>query len=71
MSEFLDSRPEVEAALAEGRPVVALETTLIAHGLPPPQNLATARAMAQAVRAAGVHERNALSRQLLCILNQQ
>ena len=39
----LKSRPEVAAALAEGRPVVALESTLIAHGLPWPENLETAR----------------------------
>src|SRR5207244_13624448 len=36
-----------------GRPVVALESTLIAHGLPHPQNVATARAAEAAVRAAG------------------
>lgn len=53
MTELLDIRPEVAAALAEGRPVVALETTVLAHGLPPPHNLETARAMERAVRAAG------------------
>ena len=31
--------PEVEAAIRDGRPVVALESTLISHGLPYPQNL--------------------------------
>jgi pseudouridine-5'-phosphate glycosidase len=36
--------PEVAAALAEGRPVVALESTLISHGLPYPQNLEVASA---------------------------
>ena len=35
-------RPEVAAALAAGRPVVALESTLIVHGLPRPDNLAVA-----------------------------
>lgn len=49
----LDIRPEVAAALAAGRPVVALETTLIAHGLPWPINLETARAAEGAVRSAG------------------
>ncbi len=53
MTELLDIRPEVAAALGEGRPVVALETTVLAHGLPPPHNLETARAMERAVRAAG------------------
>ena len=45
--------PEVAAALAEGRPVVALESTLISHGLPYPQNLEVARASEAAVRTAG------------------
>jgi len=41
--------PEVKAALAEGRPVVALESALITHGLAYPTNLETARAMEAAV----------------------
>jgi len=45
--------PEVTEALREGRPVVALESTLIAHGLPWPVNLETARQAEQAVRDAG------------------
>lgn len=45
--------PEVAEALAGGRAVVALESTLIAHGLPWPENLATARASEAAVRRAG------------------
>ena len=45
--------PEVEAALAEGRAVVALESTLISHGLPYPQNLDVARASEAAVRERG------------------
>lgn len=44
---------EVRSALAEGRPVVALESTVIAHGLPRPRNLETARALEEEVRAAG------------------
>jgi pseudouridine-5'-phosphate glycosidase len=42
--------PEIAAALAEGRPVVALESTLISHGLPYPQNLEVATASESAVR---------------------
>jgi pseudouridylate synthase len=42
--------PEVATALAEGRPVVALESTLISHGLPYPQNLEVASASQAAVR---------------------
>src|SRR5262245_51104431 len=49
----LDVRPEVAAALADGRPVVALESTLIAHGLPWPANLETARAAEAAAREVG------------------
>jgi pseudouridine-5'-phosphate glycosidase len=45
--------PEVSAALAEGRSVVALESTLISHGLPYPQNIEVATASELAVRAAG------------------
>ncbi|WP_428264687.1 pseudouridine-5'-phosphate glycosidase [Haliangium sp.] len=45
--------PEVQAALADGRAVVALESTIIAHGLPYPDNLAVARALEAAVRAQG------------------
>jgi pseudouridine-5'-phosphate glycosidase len=45
--------PEVKAALAEGRPVVALESTLITHGLAYPTNLETARAMEAAVCGEG------------------
>lgn len=44
---------EVAAALADGRPVVALESTLIAHGLPRPVNLEVARECEAVVRAAG------------------
>jgi pseudouridine-5'-phosphate glycosidase len=45
--------PEVVLALAQARPVVALESTLICHGLPRPRNLELARAVEAAVRAEG------------------
>jgi pseudouridine-5'-phosphate glycosidase len=45
--------PEVQAALAERRPVVALESTIISHGLPRPDNLHIARDIENAVRASG------------------
>lgn len=45
--------PAVADALATGRPVVALESTIISHGLPRPRNLAVARQAEAAVRAAG------------------
>src|SRR5215217_1826570 len=44
---------EVSDALASGRPVVALESTIISHGLPRPRNLEVAREIEAAVRAAG------------------
>lgn len=49
----IDLSPEVAQALGSGRPVVALESTLIAHGLPWPINLETARLAEAAVRAEG------------------
>ncbi len=45
--------PEVSDALAAGRPVVALESTIISHGLPRPDNLRVAREIEAAVRAGG------------------
>ena len=53
ISDRIDIWPEVLAALADGRPVVALESTLISHGLPYPQNLEVANASEAAVRATG------------------
>jgi len=44
---------EVQRALADGRPVVALETSVVAHGLPPPEGLEAARRQSAAVRAGG------------------
>jgi pseudouridine-5'-phosphate glycosidase len=53
MSLPLTLGPEVAAARVAGRPVVALESTIITHGMPWPQNLETARAVEDEVRAAG------------------
>lgn len=53
ITDRLDISPEVATALAGGRPVVALESTLISHGLPYPQNLEVAGASEAAVRASG------------------
>lgn len=44
---------EVAAAQAQGRPVVALESTIITHGMPWPQNVDTARRVEEAIRAGG------------------
>ena len=53
MRELLNIAPDVASALGDGRPVVALESTVIAHGLPRPQNLQTAQALQTAVRESG------------------
>lgn len=53
MKSCLEIAPEIAAALQAKRPVVALESTVIAQGLPWPDNLETARAMEAAVREAG------------------
>jgi pseudouridine-5'-phosphate glycosidase len=45
--------PEVASAIADGRPVVALESTIISHGLPRPDNLRVAREIEESVRAGG------------------
>ncbi len=45
--------PEVASARADGRPIVALESTIITHGMPFPQNVETARRVEAEVRAAG------------------
>lgn len=50
---FLDLHPEVAAALADGRPVVALESTIITHGMPWPRNAETALAVQAELRAHG------------------
>lgn len=50
----LDVSPEVGAALAAGEPVVALESTIISHGLPRPDNLHAAREFEQRLRTVGV-----------------
>ena len=53
LNQYLDIAPEVAAALAEGRPVVALESTIISHGMPYPQNAETAKNVEQLIRDAG------------------
>jgi pseudouridine-5'-phosphate glycosidase len=50
MNPYLEVKKEIADALAAGRPVVALESTVISHGLPRPHNLATALKMEAAVR---------------------
>ena len=53
MNKYLDIAPEVAEALASGKPVVALESTIISHGMPYPQNVETALAVEKIVRENG------------------
>lgn len=53
LADILAPSPEVADALAAGRPVVALESTIVSHGLPWPGNLETAQAIEATVRAGG------------------
>ena len=53
MNKYLDLSPEVAQALAVGKPVVALESTIISHGMPYPQNVETALQVEQTIRDNG------------------
>ena len=53
LNKYLDIKPEVAEALAAGKPVVALESTIISHGMPYPQNMQTALEVERIVREHG------------------
>ena len=53
MNKYLDISPEVSKALADGRPVVALESTIISHGMPYPKNVETALLVEKTIRDNG------------------
>ena len=53
LNRYLDVKPEVAEAIAAGKPVVALESTIISHGMPYPQNVETALAVEQIIRDNG------------------
>ena len=53
MNRYLDVNPEVAAAIAAGKPVVALESTIISHGMPYPQNVETALNVERIIREHG------------------
>ena len=53
MNKYLDISPEVQKALAEGKPVVALESTIISHGMPYPKNVETAMLVEKTIRDNG------------------
>ena len=53
MNQYLDVNPEVEEAIKSGKPVVALESTIISHGMPYPKNVETAFRVEQMIRDNG------------------
>ncbi|HVI41128.1 MAG TPA: pseudouridine-5'-phosphate glycosidase [Anaerovoracaceae bacterium] len=53
MEKYLDMNPEVRSAMEAGQPVVALESTIIAHGMPYPKNVETALAVNEVIRNNG------------------
>ena len=53
LNKYLDINPEVAEALANGKPVVALESTIISHGMPYPQNVETALKVERIIRENG------------------
>ena len=53
LEKYLSVSPEVKQALAENRPVVALESTIISHGMPYPQNVETALNVEKIIRENG------------------
>ncbi|MFM7017063.1 MAG: pseudouridine-5'-phosphate glycosidase, partial [Bacteroidota bacterium] len=53
MNNYLNIHPEVADALKNNQPVVALESTIISHGMPYPQNVETARAVENIIREQG------------------
>ena len=53
LNQYLDVSPEVQQALAEGKPVVALESTIISHGMPYPKNVETALLVEKTIRENG------------------
>ena len=53
MNQYLEVKPEVAEALAAGKPVVALESTIISHGMPYPQNVETALNVERIIRENG------------------
>ena len=53
MNRYLDVAPEVQEAIRAGKPVVALESTIISHGMPYPQNVETALNVEKIIRECG------------------
>ena len=56
LEKYLVVAPEVKTALEAGKPVVALESTIISHGMPYPKNVETALEVEKIVRECGMHD---------------
>ena len=55
LEKYLDIRPELRQALKNGEPVVALESTILSHGMPYPENLSFAAEVEKEIRQCGAH----------------
>ena len=53
LKAYMDVTPEIEDAVRTGKPVVALESTILSHGMPYPENLSFAREVEKIIRAQG------------------
>lgn len=53
MNKYLSIAPEIQEALAAGKPVVALESTILSHGMPYPENLEFSHRVEEIVREEG------------------
>ena len=53
IEKYLDIQPEIAEAIAAGKPVVALESTILSHGMPFPENMEFAHNVEKIIRAEG------------------
>ena len=55
LEKYLDITPELQEAIKNGEPVVALESTILSHGMPYPENLSFAAEVEKEIRACGAY----------------
>ena len=53
LKKYMDITPEIEEAVRTGKPVVALESTILSHGMPYPENVEFAKEIEKVIRAEG------------------
>lgn len=58
LKAYMDVTPEIEEAVRTGKPVVALESTILSHGMPYPENLSFAREVEKIIREQGRDSRD-------------